>query len=126
MQLSILDKTFAICRLSINSEIPTWLDQNHFWSITKTSEELSVVCLNEGIPDDVKSERSWKVIKVEGPLDFGLTGILASIANPLAEAKISIFSVSTFDTDYILVKEINFESAKKVLIARGFNFATPL
>lgn len=122
MQLSVLENTYAVCRLSANDLIPSWVDKSNFWTITKTQDELSIVCQQSNIPEDVKSERGWKIIKVNGVLDFGLTGILASLATPLALHKISIFALSTFDTDYILVKENKLEAAKLALINAGFKF----
>lgn len=122
MKLSILDDLYAVCRLKSDDELPTWVSKAGFWTITKTQEELSVLCLQSGIPKEVKAETDWKIIRVEGPLDFGLTGVLASIANPLATAKVSIFAVSTFDTDYILVKKEKLETAKLTLAQAGFNF----
>ena len=115
MKLSLLPHTFAVCRLGPDDSIPSWIDQTSFWTVSKTNEELSVVCRDHNIPSTVQSEKNWKIIKVEGPLDFGQTGILASLANPLAEAKISIFAISTFDTDYLMVKAENIEKALELL-----------
>ena len=105
----------AVCRLEKDTRIPSWATDSPFFSISKTRDELSIVCSESSVPDNIKSEKKWKAFKVEGPLDFSLTGILASLASPLAEAKISIFAISTFDTDYILVKDENLEKAVKVL-----------
>jgi hypothetical protein len=122
MKLTVLDDTFAVARLTANSNVPSWALKGPFFSIGKTEDELSIVCRQNLIPGDVKMEKDWKIIKVEGPLDFGLTGILASIANPLAEAKISIFAISTFDTDYVMVKNENLVRALKALEGAGFVF----
>ena len=115
LTLRILPMKLAICRLENNAEIPRWATENSFFSISKTDEELSIVCNEKNVPEKIKSEKNWRAIKVEGPLDFSLTGILASLANPLAAAKISIFAISTFDTDYVLVKNENVEKAVKIL-----------
>ena len=117
LTLSILPGKMAICRLEHNAGIPHWLDlnSNNFFSICHTTDELSIVCNENIVPDHIKYEKSWNVFKVEGPLDFSLTGILASLTKPLAQEGISIFAISTFDTDYILVKEDKFEEAKKAL-----------
>lgn len=116
LTLSLMPDLLAIARLSPASGIPLWaMDRNSFFSITQTDDELSIVCLEKYVPSNVKIERGWRGLKVEGPLDFGLTGILASLANPLAEVKISIFALSTFDTDYILVKQESLERALDVL-----------
>jgi len=117
LTLSILPKKLAICRLEKNSTIPFWATDSTFFSITKTEDELSIVCPENKVPPGVISEKNWRAFKVMGPLDFSLTGILASLANALDEAKISIIALSTFDTDYILVQSKNFEKAVKVLHA---------
>jgi hypothetical protein len=88
--------------------------------MTRTEEELSIVCEDQWIPAEAQAERNWRAFQVQGPLDFGLTGVLASIANPLSEAKISIFSISTFDTDYILVKSSDLAKATHTLLQSGF------
>ena len=105
LKLSILSGTYMVCRLDPNDEIPAWIDKSKFWTVTKTDDELSIVCAQTKIPSEIKSETGFKMIKVEGPLDFSWTGILSSIANPLAAEKISIVAISTFDTDYVLVRE---------------------
>lgn len=109
LTLSIMKSTFGICRLDSGSEIPEWVYEGSFFSITKTPEELSLVCPESSIPvnlpEKVRTEKGWSCLKVEGPLDFGLTGILAEISRVLADNDISIFAVSTYDTDYILIRE---------------------
>lgn len=118
LSLSVLPETFAVCRLENNAKIPNWANSPVFCSITKTREELSIVCDQSIIPQDTKNikiERDWTAFKVEGPLDFALTGILSSLAKPLAEAAISIFAISTFDTDYILTKSTDTAQAIQVL-----------
>ncbi len=123
MNLQIVEGSFSICRLNIESPNPVWALSGVFYSITKTSDELSIVCESKNIPNDIKAEIGWGLIKVQGPLDFGLSGILASLANPLAVEKISIFAISTFDTDYIMVKEANLQKAKSTLENSGFIFS---
>lgn len=117
LSLLIMPDKLAICRLEKNAPIPSWVTNDSFFSITKTADELSIVCPENNVPDDIQSEKNWRALKIIGPLDFSLTGVLASLANPLAEAKISIFAISTFDTDYILVKNEKLEEAIKVLSA---------
>ena len=87
--------------------------------MTRTEDELSLVVPEEKVPEVWKAERGWRCLKVEGPLDFGLTGILASLANPLADAGISIFALSTYDTDLILVPERELEQARGALEGAG-------
>lgn len=119
MILEAHNTVLAVCKIEPGADIPRWATRGNFFSVTKTSEELSIVCSQENVPVDVKAEKDWCYFKVAGPLDFGLTGILASLANPLAQAEISIFAVSTFDTDYLLVKKIYFEGAIEVLRIAG-------
>ena len=119
LSLSVLRDRYAICKLSPQDEAPDWAERGEFWSVTKTSEELSVVCAEAGIPETVKSDKGWRCLKVHGPLDFSLTGILVSLARPLAEAGISIFALSTYDTDYLLVKETDLDRALAVLTQGG-------
>ena|SRR5579872_6854793 len=116
LTLSVMPISLAIVRLNTSLSIPLWaIEGGDFFSITKTQDELSVVCAEERVPQGVKVEKGWRCLKVEGPLDFGLTGILSSLAHPLAEAKISIFAISTFDTDYIMIKKENLQKAVAVL-----------
>jgi uncharacterized protein len=107
LTLSVLPETFAVCRLDRDSSVPTWATTTSFFSITRTADELSIVCPQNQLPDGIPCEGGWRCLKVEGPLDFALTGILASLAVPLAQAGISIFAISTYDTDYLLVKDLN-------------------
>lgn len=122
INLSILDDSFTVHRFSVESEIPTQVFQSKLYSISRTDEELSVVCSSFVILDSEKSESGWSCIKVLGPLDFSLTGILAGIAEVLASAEISIFAVSTFDTDYILLKSEKLQRAQQVLQRAGYVF----
>ena len=109
----------AVCRLDATAEIPDWAMAGDFYSVTRTSDELSVVCAEGNVPDVIRCEKGWRGLKVEGPLDFALVGILAAIAGSLADAGISIFALGTFDTDYILVKADQYESAIAALAASG-------
>ena len=122
LTLEVLPETLALARLSPAEPIPPWALKSSFFSITRTSDELSIVCVQAYIPPEVKVEKEWRAFKVKGPLDFGLTGILASLTSPLAEVGVSIFAVSTFDTDYLLVKDKDFEKAKATLGEFGHQF----
>ena len=122
LQLQVIDGVFAVCRLAADAEVPSWAMKGSFWSVTKTAEELSIVALQDQLPLGVQSERNWRILQVVGPLDFALTGILSALAAPLAEAGVSIFALSTFDTDYLLVKEEKLNQAKEVLVTEGFAF----
>jgi uncharacterized protein len=119
LRLSILPETLAICRLEKDGEIPGWALGGSFVSITRTSEELSIVCTQTQVPEGVRWDGGWRCLKVEGPLDLSTTGVLASFVTPLAREGISVFAVSTYDTDYLLVKEENLEKTVKVLSQKG-------
>jgi uncharacterized protein len=121
IKLSLLETPLAVCQLSPAAQLPAWVFGLPFFSITRTSSELSIVAPEGSIPPDWKAERGWKGLKVEGQLDFNLTGILASLAVPLAEAGISIFAISTFDTDILLVKAYQMEKAVLTLKSAGFS-----
>ena len=114
LTLTLLPGTFAICRLDAHSKIPSWACTGDFFSITYTAHELSIVCPQKSVPAGIRREEGYRCLKVKGPLDFALTGILDSLTGPLAQAGVSIFAVSTFDTDYLLVKQ---EQAKKAIVA---------
>jgi uncharacterized protein len=119
LTLSILPDPLAICRLSPAEDVPEWAMVGEFVSIAHTADELSIVCAEENVLSEVKADRDWRALKVEGPLDLALTGVLASLANPLAEAKLNLFAISTFDTDYLLVKGYNLIRACDVLRQAG-------
>ena len=120
LHLSILPDMYAVSRLPPKATIPDWGTVSPFYSVTQTSDEISIVCQSKEVPAGVKAERNWRMIKVEGPLNFSLVGILASLAVPLAKAQISIFAISTFDTDYLLVQDKSFSKAITVLRESGF------
>ncbi len=107
MKLMLFRETFGVCRFELSQTLPQWALENKetLLSITYTNEELSIVCPLSSIPESIEYEKPWNAIKMIGPLDFGLTGILSSLIVPLAENGISIFAISTYDTDYILIKE---------------------
>ncbi|QJE74354.1 ACT domain-containing protein [Aerophototrophica crusticola] len=117
--LTVLPGELAVCRLPPDAPFPAWADGPGFLSLTRTAEELSVVCLADRVPDGVQAVAPWRALKVEGPLDFALTGILAALARPLAEAGISLFAVATYDTDYLLVKADMLDAAVAALRGAG-------
>jgi len=119
MRLEVLRGEFAIVRLEATAGVPAWVEPSEFLSITRTSEELSIVCESSRVPLEIAAERGWRCMKVGGPLEFSLTGVLASLADPLARAGIPIFAISTFDTDYLLVKTATLEAAVAALESVG-------
>jgi len=110
---------YAISRLGRDAALPAWADGAGFVAIARTEDELSVVCLAERVPAGVKSDGPWRVLKFLGPFAFNETGIAAAVLQPLAQAAIGIFLVSTFDTDYLLVKAGDFERTCATLAAAG-------
>jgi hypothetical protein len=121
LTLSLLPDTLAICRLTPVAPIPDWALTGGFLSVTRTADELSVVCPQSNVPPGIQCDRDWRCLKVEGPLDLSLIGILASLTAPLARAEIGIFALSTYDTDYVLVKEKRLEEAVLVLSREGYH-----
>ena len=119
-KLMVDPEILSICRLERNALIPEWALNDKFFSITRTAEELSVVCPQDQVPPGIQKQDGWKALQVEGPLDFSLTGVLASLTEPLAREGISVFAISTYDTDYLLVKKELLERAIKILVKRGY------
>jgi hypothetical protein len=119
LQLLFLGERLAVCKLDRADGIPSWATRNDFFSITRTHDELSVICPEASIPADVRAEKGWRCFRVAGSMDFSVVGVLASMTSPLAEAKIGIFAISTFDTDYLLVKEDDLNRAIEALTACG-------
>lgn len=111
LTLTILPDTLAVCRLDASVTVPPWATTGNFFSITRTAQELSVVCLQSLVPDGVRCERDWRCLQLAGPIPFSTVGVLASLVQPLADKEISVFAISTFDTDYLLVKAADLERA---------------
>lgn len=120
-----LEDELAVCRLAPTSPVPVWLPSTGFTTVTRTAEELSVVCRAAAVPAGVKSESGWAALKVLGPLPFDAVGILRRFAAPLADADIPIIAIGTFDTDYVLVKEIQKSKADRVLAKQGLICGSP-
>jgi len=118
MKLIVLPEEFAVARLGPSDAIPAWAAQAIF-SATRTPDELSIVCAASHVPPQVRAERGWRCLRVAGTIDFAVTGVLASIAGPLAKAAVSIFAISTYDTDYVLVREHALPAAIAALTAAG-------
>ncbi len=121
LTLKVLDGDYVIYRFSPEESLPAEVLESSFLSITKTEEELSIVCDAVIFLEAEEAELGWSCLKVLGPLEFSLTGILAELSAVLAEARISLFAVSTYDTDYILVKSENLEMAIEALGAQGYD-----
>jgi uncharacterized protein len=119
VQLYALDELYAIVRLEPDADVPVWARTGHFWSITRSDSELSIVCPQDDVPTDASAERGWCALEVAGPLDFSLTGVVSSLVAPLAEEEIPLFLISTFETDYLLVREADLHRAVEALTSAG-------
>lgn len=122
-KISILLDRLTICRLDKDEEIPRWATNNHFVSIARTEEELSIVAPDALVPDHLPHDKGWRCVKVEGPLDLTLFGVLASLIAPLAKDGISVLAIATYDTDYFLVKETQLEQVVQILLDEGHDVA---
>lgn len=118
MKINVLREVFTVCRIENISQVDF---KAEYYFLSKTDEELSLVCTDKSVPDNtLDREDGWRGFRIQGVLDFSLIGILSKISSLLAENEISIFSVSTYQTDYIFIKEKNFEKALKVLENNGY------
>lgn len=125
MELRTLDETFAVARLAAGADVPAWVGGNDLLAVVRTRTELSIVCRDDAVPAHVTEvQRGFQAFVVTGTLDFALIGIIADLAKPLADAGISIFGISTYDTDHILVRSDRFDDAKVALLAAGHTFKT--
>jgi len=123
LTLELVAGRYAVCRLSASEAVPAWATGGPFVSVTRTDAELSVVCAQEAVPTAVLAEPGWRCLRVAGPLGFGMTGILASLSGPLASSGVSIFVVSTYDTDYLMVQERDLDRATAALTRAGHALA---
>jgi hypothetical protein len=121
LNIEVLNHDYSIHKLSFNSEIPIEILNSDFYTVSKTSDELSVVCESRIEIKSLEEEPGWRCIKVLGPLDFNLTGILAKISNTLEKEEISLFAISTYDTDYVLVKKDKLGDSLNALRMAGIN-----
>jgi len=122
-RFSVIPGTYAICRLPAEASLPAWAGAA-FASVTRTADELSIVCDERHLPPDrddvaLQIERGWALLKLHGPFPLDTVGVLASVAKPLAEAGISLFALSTFETDYFLVRKIHVKQAVAALTLAG-------
>lgn len=122
LELDLLEGTFAVCRLDADAALPGWVAGGPFVSVSRTADELSLVCLQGAVPEGVRCERGWRCLRVAGSLEFSLVGVLASLVAPLAKAGIPVLAVSTFDTDYLLVRETDLPGTVSALEEAGHAF----
>jgi len=119
LALELLEERFAVCRLPPTAGAPRWAESPPFFSLTRTTDELSIICPEPKVPADFGCDRGWQALKVQGPLDFGAVGVLQALLAPLAGAGVAVLAISTHDTDYLLVKEAALEAALSALKAQG-------
>ena len=120
LPLEVLAETLAVCRLPADAPVPLWATgPSRFLTVSRTSEELSITAVQASVPPELRCERDYRAFRVKGPLPLNLIGVLAAIADPLAAAGLSIFAISTFDTDYVLVKARDLEPAIAALERAG-------
>lgn len=120
LTLAILPGTYVVARLPPENPLPAWATEGRLFSVTRTPDELSIVCETAHVPDGVQKEDGWRTLVIEGRLDFTVTGILAGLATALAAAGVSIFALSTYDTDYLLVREHDLPKAVAALRDGGY------
>jgi uncharacterized protein len=127
LDLDLLPEEYAVCRLPAGSALPASLssgpDDKSVISVTWAPDELSIICPTDRVPKEATVEASWRCLRVVGPLDLALTGILASLAGPLAAARVNIVAFSTYDTDYVLVPAVRLREAIDTLTAAGHRVA---
>jgi len=120
LRLAVLEERLAVCRLEPWAEVQPWATGAPFFCVTRTQDELSIICPEERVPAGITCERGWRALKLEGgPFDLGLVGVLASVASPLARCEVGILAVATYDTDYVLVAESQLDLAISALRERG-------
>jgi|SRR5277367_3704935 len=122
LQLSTAPDTYAIVGLPQGTELPVWATQGDFFSITRTSEELSIIVEESRVPAGLQFQGGWRVIKVHGPFMLSEVGVLASLVGPLAAARVSVLTIATFDTDYLLVASDNLDAAISAFERAGHTF----
>ena len=123
MKLRTLPDSYAVVRLQPGSDLPEWVDKGPFRSVTRTEHEVSVVCRDHDVPEGESVDRGWTVLEVMGLLDFSLSGVVASLVQPLADAELPIFVISTFESDYVLVRSSDLGRAADALEEAGHVFA---
>ena len=119
--LRLLPSSYAVARLPADATIPAWADGQGLSSITRTADELSIVCLAARVPSGVQAVRTWRAFQLVGPVPFSTTGVVSALTAPLAAAKVGVFILSTFDTDYLLVDESNLATTVATLRAADFD-----
>ena len=120
LKFIILEGSYSLCRLQANDAIPSWVYDSSFYTVSKSADELSIVCESKFVPVEIKKNDGWKLLKIDAVLDLSLTGITAKFSKPLADAGINLCVIATFDTDYVMVQEEKLSIAAKALQDEGF------
>ena len=123
IRLAWVPGSYAVCRLESTPGLPVWcLHSEPLLMVTRTPDEYSIVCQDQLVPGDVRAERGFVAFRVAGAIDFAATGVLSALTAPLAAARISLFAISTYDTDYLLVRSVDADRAAQALTGAGFLF----
>lgn len=120
LRLDVIEGPYSVCRLEPDDPTPTWIEDSPFWSVTRTTSELSIVCRSDLVPPEIEAETGFRIIGVEGPLPFDAVGVISDVSKALAETGISVIVVSTFETDYLLVRDSDLDLALAALHDRGY------
>jgi uncharacterized protein len=120
LQFVVLPGRFAMCQLKLDESLPTWIHQSSFYTISKTVDELSVVCEEHLVKGEITKSIGWRLLKINAVLDLSLTGITAQFSTALAKAGVNLSVIATYNTDYILVEEVKLEAAIEALRGAGF------
>ncbi len=124
MRLKLLEPVFAVCKLSPHTQIPEWALSAEVFFLSKTQDELSVICPSAQVPATVEHSADWRCFRVDDDLEFEQTGVVATVSTPIANAGLSLFLVSTHDRDYVLVHQSNLAQAIDVYNQHGFTVKT--
>ncbi len=119
LDLEVLPSLFSICQLAWDAPLPEWSQTGELIAMVRTREELSLVCPTHAVPPHIQAQGPWRAIKIRGPLDFSQVGILLTLLTPLAHAAISVFALSTYNTDYVFVPAEHLDTAIQVLKDAG-------
>ena len=119
LRLTLMAEEFAVCRLAPDAPLPGWLAAAGFVSVTRTTDELSIVCPAVSVPEPILKERGWRLWRVQGPFPFTATGVLSSLLEPLAAAGIPVLAIATFDTDYLLIQTGHIGATRQAWLAAG-------
>ena len=120
LKFIILPGSYSLCRLAADRQIPQWVFNSMFYTISKSADELSIVCESKYVPENIQQSNNWKLFRIDAVLDLSLTGITAKFSKPLAEAGVNLCVIATFDTDYVMVQQEKLIIATEALRKEGF------